>query len=508
MKTIQPILEHPNQLESKLAIQQLLADDIARFSKLFPSHIQSTVPLFHKEIYALFTKTKGHKGVAAPRGFSKSTITDLVYLAYLVLTGKRHFIIMISDTFTQATMLLEALKEELESNELVKEIYGNVLGNVWANDEIIVIGTNELGEKTSTLVMAKGAGMKIRGLKYHSYRPDLILMDDLENDELVESPDRRRKLKNWLKKGVLPALSPDGEVIVVGTVLHTDSLLNNILERKDEFTSWNILRYKALNEGESLWPDRFSVEELTRMRDDPTYERYMGPVAFSQEMQNEPINEEDQIIKPEWLQVEYSLQQELNKFKQEHPETDDDMVLANWLANTFRSIRSAVDPAISEKTSADYWAMVTTGIRKEDGHIFVLDIVRLRESDPIRQVNIVLDQFQQWRDDRIKIESVAYQKGLYQLIKRIGAERGIYPPIQAFTPDRDKVRRAIMHSANFAGGLVHLRTDHPLAAVFKEEIMQFPQGTHDDMFDAYMSSTEDTVMKTRSRTFANKPAGF
>lgn len=515
---VQRLINEVGEPQAKIILRKFYAqpENIAAFATMFPNHIQSDPAPFHIELYGEYTQLNGMFGGAAPRGFSKSTITDLVFLAWVALNVKRHFALLISDTFTQATMLLEALKEEMEANEIIHWLYGDVRGYEWSTEALVIWGHNADGRREQMKIMAKGAGMKVRGNKFRNWRPDLILLDDLENDELVESAERRHKLKNWLLKSVLPALAKDiGCVIMIGTILHRDSLLNNIIQGKDQFAGWRRRRYQAISaEGQSLWPKRFTVEYLLGMRDNPNHPLYLGPISFSQEMQNIPISEEDQIIKGEWLEKSYNMQETMQRWATANGKTEN--VLAEWLSATFKNIFSSVDPAISEKTTADYWAMATIGIAKAcpvcdgnpEGHILQLDMVRMREADPLRQVGVVLDQYSQWRQDKIRVEAVAYQAGLATLAKNEGAKRSLYPPFHPFKPDKDKVRRAIIVSAVFAGMLVHLRSDHPLFAVLKEEIEAFPQGENDDMFDALMSSMEDVTHVRRSRTFTNKPSGW
>jgi predicted phage terminase large subunit-like protein len=108
----------------------------------------------------------------------------------------------------------------------------------------------------------------------------------------------------------------------------------------------------------------------------------------------------------------------------------------------------------------------------------------------------------------MKLEIVAYQQGLYNLVRSEGAKRNIYPPLSPFKPDKDKIRRATIQSAQFSGNLVHLRDDHPLFQAFYDELVQFPLGEHDDMLDAYMNAAEEAVSKPRARTFAQKPSMF
>ena len=507
-----------DQAKAKLREYFSRPENIPEFSLLFPSHIQSDPAAFHIELYQDFAELSGLMAAAAPRGFSKSTITDLILAAWVALNAKRHFIILISDTVTQATGLLDALKDELENNEAIAWLYGDIYGAEWNSEALIILGIDQKGIRHKTKIIAKGAGMKIRGLKFRSFRPDLIIIDDLENDELVESADRRKKLKNWLVKGVLPALAKEiGCIIMIGTVLHRDSLLSNILKGKDQFIGWKKRHYKGiLANGESLWPERWPVSELIAMRSNPKHPLYLGPIAFASEIQNEPISEEDQIIQEDWLLKTFKLQELLAKFQAENPETEAEDLQRAWVQATFKSILGHIDPAISEKTTADYWAAATIGIAKAcpicegnpAGHIFQLDMLELREKDPGVQVGHIIDQYKEWRHDKVKVEVVAFQAGLYTMAKRIGAEKGVYLPLHAWRPDRDKKRRAIIASATFAGHMVHLREDHPLFHRLHDQIIEFPQGEHDDMFDALLGAMEEGILKRKPRVFTNKPSGF
>lgn len=520
MKPISQLIQELGEPKAKAYLREFFSrpENIPYFSLLFPDHIPLFPPDFHLELFQWFAELKGYKGAAAPRGFAKSTITDLVFILWVALHAKRRFIPLISDTYGQSTMLMESLKEEIENNEVIRWLYEDPQGETWTDNEIIITGLDPLtGEFKPVKIIAKGAGMKIRGLKFLNFRPDLIIFDDLENDEAVQSTDRRRKLKNWVIRGVIPALAPEGCIILIGTVLHRDSLLSNILDKKDEFSAWDSRRYTAIvDENRSLWPQRFSIEDLRSMRDNPKFERYIGPLAFAQEMMNKPLAEEDVIFQSSWFDRTYNLQELVNRYHQEHPELESSSVKDEWMKYTFNLIVAAVDPAISEKEKADWWAMATLGIARAcpvcegnpAGHIFELDMVRIKEKNPNIQATHILNNYRDWRHDKIKIEAVAYQAGLHAITSQKGAEMNIYPPIRAFRPDRDKTRRGIIFSATAAGQMVHLRTDHPLYQAIYDEFVEFPQGDHDDMVDAIFAAAEDVTMKTKPRTFKNKPQGF
>ncbi len=221
-------------------------------------------------------------------------------------------------------------------------------------------------------------------------------------------------------------------------------------------------------------------------------------------------------MKPEWTRSQYSLNERLTRWGAEMRIKDPNTVLRSWLKTHFRKVIGHIDPAISESEKADWWAMATVGITQKcpicnngaAGHIVILDIVRFREADPEVQANFIGEQFMLWKQDKIQIETVAYQAGLYALTRNIAQRMGINLPIRKWKPDRSKRRRAILQSGMWAGGLVHVRSDMPTAAAFLEEVVQFPQAEHDDMFDAYMGAAEETILTSKRKAFAKKPQGM
>ncbi len=513
------LIRQVGETQAKNIYREFFRDpaNLEEFAELFPSYIPTKLASFHGDLYDYY-EADGNFAGAAPRGFSKSTVTDTVYLAHRLLYARSHFALLISATYTLAESLLEGLKSELESNEMILWIFGDVRGRIWSTEGLIINAWADNDKREIVKVVPRGAGMKLRGLRFKQYRPDLVILDDIEDDEGVESADRREKLYNWFKRALLPALAKDNrKIIVIGTLLHRESLLSQMVHGKGIFSGWNRRVWRGiLEDGTSLWPERFTLDYLTAMRDDPTHEAYLGPLEFSQEIQNNPISEKDQIIKPEWTQSRFILNDHLMRWAAQMRMNDPETALRSWTKTHFRRVIAHIDPAISEKEKADYWAMVTVGITQkcpicENGgmnHIVVLDVVRFREADPEVQANFVGDQFMLWKQDKVKVETVAYQAGLYSIIKNIADKRKIHIPVWKWTPDRSKRRRAILQSASWAGGLVHIRMDMPFAAEFIEEVVQFPQGEHDDMFDAYLGAAEETVLRPKQRAFDRKPRGM
>lgn len=488
------------QLPTDPAIRRL---EFARF--FFHDAFNEESPEFHVEIFREYSNGINF-GLAAPRGHAKTTVSS-VEVIYRLVNELNRYTLVISDTYSQARDIVDNIRGELEANPMILWVYGD-LSTQWHWT------SGSFTTSNNVRVTARGSNMKVRGLKFRHWRPDFAVTDDIENDEAVVKSERREKLLKWFKMALLPAMArKQSQVAVVGTVLHADSLLNNLIHGQQGFAGWSRRKFSALNLGDngeewSLWPTMFSAVDLKRMRDDPTYEKYLGPLAFAQEMQNDPVDDSSRVIKREWIYGTeerpntYSLTAKEHQWASEHPEN-----AKNWVQSYFKQIIMAVDPAISEKTTADYFAIVVIGIDHQ-GEIWILDIFQDRIGDIDVQVAKVLEFVDQWKPDRVKVEAVAYQAGLARQIQRTAAERGKYAPVFKVTPDKDKFRRAVIHSANFAGNLVHIRTDHPFSEAFIMQLLDFPVGKNDDMFDAYMHAAEDTTMRYQTRTFKSKPKGF
>jgi hypothetical protein len=140
-------------------------------------YIELETPDFHREILREASDERNSRmAFCAPRGHAKSTTVNFTYALWATVHDQVRFGLMISDTVTQSVEFVNALRDEIESNVRMRWLYGDLTGTIiWRDGDI----------KTSSGVrwVAKGAGMKIRGIRDGSARPDLIIFDDLENDE-------------------------------------------------------------------------------------------------------------------------------------------------------------------------------------------------------------------------------------------------------------------------------------------------------------------------------------
>lgn len=426
------------------------------------THFSLPSPEFHDEMTYEAATMPGHKGFAAPRGFAKSTTFDIGFTAWHIANETKHFIVLMSDSFTQATDFTEGLQDALTTSDAFIWLYGDLRSLRWSRDDFVT--------STNVRVVAKGQGMKIRGLKYRQWRPDLIIIDDLENDELVASYERRKKLKNWFTRSVLPGLSKDGEIVYIGTILHHDSLLNNIIKHNDEFAAWHTRLYKALlvdnsNVEHSIWPEHLSVELLHRMRDDPTYSKYEGSLVFAQERQNEPLSDEDSPIKEDWI-----------KFIDSNKVPPDRLMLQRVIT---------VDPAISKKDTADPTAKAAMSIDKDENvYIYRLGNSKLSFKESVAEI-IRWDNEEE--PNAIGIETQAFQKALAEVLVGL--------PIVEFVRDNDKLRRTIAVSRHFEAGKVFIVRGISNSGLLRDQLIEFPFGTHDDLVDVVVDGLSMLLTK-------------
>jgi hypothetical protein len=194
--------------------------------KDFDGAVQS--PACHEEWWELFCSDHKQIAVAAPRRHAKTTaVTQTCGLAS-VLFRERDYVLIVSDTITQAVQFLGEIKQQLVENEQLKSLF-KIKGFIKETEDDFIC---QCDDGHLFRMSAKGAEQKLRGLKWNNKRPDLIICDDLENDEIVMNKDRRLKFKRWFYAALMPCLSYRGKIMYVGTILHNDSLLESLMPKR------------------------------------------------------------------------------------------------------------------------------------------------------------------------------------------------------------------------------------------------------------------------------------
>jgi hypothetical protein len=225
-----------------MALSEELQDLLARcyastkFSAkmLFPERFNLPFSPLHDKIFEAIDGPWQKVVIIAPRGFGKTTIDNIAFPARNILFRQRRFIVPISSTATQSVMQSENLKRELMTNQLVMKLFGSVRSTLYDNQFSKEMWIAQLeDDPIGTCILPRGAGQQVRGILFSRFRPDLIIVDDLEDKESVQNEELRNKLKRWFFSDVMNSIdraSKNWKVVVIGTLLHEDSLLSNLME--------------------------------------------------------------------------------------------------------------------------------------------------------------------------------------------------------------------------------------------------------------------------------------
>lgn len=424
-----------------------------------PTSVQ--LPVFQMSAESKIIMVCGeHNNWIIPRGFSKTTLMNTANL-YDALTDGKTFSVYISKAADHAETQLGNIRAELETNELLREAYGNVVPTradieKWQSDQIQL--------KNGAIVVARGRGGQVRGLNFRGRRPNKINLDDVEDLKSVKSPTVRKETEDWFYADVEKA----GQVMegAIGEEWAQEPLqINNLA---------TLLGAESLAMTLSKDPKFNTVRMGAKLTDDPddtrmlwsyklSYETYAADRArhaklgklgnFSKEMDSTIRVAEDTIFP--------------HLFMREPAERKD-----------FVTVGMAMDPAISDQPGADSASIIVAG-RKENGAIWMLDEWGGRGKTPREKIDAFFDLHMKWQPTHHGIETQAYQKALIFLMREEMARRQyffhIVPILQGSDTTKEERIVGILSPRYLSGYIKHLR---PLAGL-EGNLLDWPNGKKD-----------------------------
>ena len=413
----------PKRLPTKPPAQRLTLLKWAY--RYLPEHFYGVPAEFHREIAELL-ENEPRAVIAAPRGHAKSSLITLAYALYRLAYGLSKYVVVVSDSGPQATDHVGNIYKELLENERLVKDFGHLAlpGFEHYRSQKVKRTTSDFITVGGVRVTGKGAGMALRGMRHGSQRPDLLILDDTENDESVRTPEQRTKLRDWFLKSASNLFgASDGQLIVVGTVLHRSSLLAWLLSEEGP-QSYAKRLYRALTEtGTPLWPDAWTLPKLEAKRAE------IGSRAFSSEFMNEPVDEGSTLWKEAWLSA--------NR-RQTHP--------------PLTRLAVALDPSASG--TGDTCGIVAGGIG-EDKHGYTLEDNTLQAS-PAVWARVALETYWRLEADFIVAEKNQGGEMIAQTLKAALRPGEQLPPIKLVHAARGKVTRAEPIAAFDEQGKVHI----------------------------------------------------
>jgi len=452
----------------------LNADTVAGFvgsmlQKSFDGAVES--PDCHYEWWTAFCDPNPFVAIAAPRAHAKSTALTFGYTLTTLLFRERSYAIIVSDTVSQAVQFLGDMKRELFDNEQIKALFKIKCFVKDSEDDVIV--ACEDGHMFR--IQAKGSEQKVRGLKWNNKRPDLIVCDDLENDEIVLNKERREKFRKWFYGALLPCRSANGIVRYVGTILHADSLLERLMPKLHDRqtvieplktwskrkTGWKAIKYKAHTPDfkHILWEKRFNADYFVSLRNE--YIDQGLAESYSQEYLNIPIDESVSFFKrTDFLPMT----------------AEDKEKRLNYYVTG--------DLAISKEEHADFSVFVIAAV-DQDKMIYIKNVIKAR-MDGREIVDTILDIEKLYEPDAIGIEEMQVSKAIGPFLREEMVRYNIYPNLIPLKhAGKDKPSRARSMQGRMRAHRVKFDKAQDWYQEFEDECVMFPRSKHDDQFDAF-----------------------
>lgn len=237
--------------EEKLKrMQRLEADDEAWFKYYFPNYYSSEPAPFQKRsTKRVMNNMEFYEVRAWSRELAKSART-MMEVTKLVLTKKKFFVIITSSSESAAVKLLKPYKLNFENNQRIINDYGKqeTYGD-WTDSAFNI--------KIGATFIALGAGQSPRGLRNEEIRPDVILIDDFDTDEICRNPDRVDQNWDWLEQALFATRSISKPLLIIfcGNIIAENCCMKKAIARAKKIKSgakYEIINIRDKN-GKSSW---------------------------------------------------------------------------------------------------------------------------------------------------------------------------------------------------------------------------------------------------------------
>ena len=343
--------------------------------------------------------------------------------------------LLITNEYGLARHLLSLVKEEIENNDILGErLMPDSKRQGWGNEKIIT--------KNGASLATKSAMSKIRG-----YHPTYIILDDFLNESSLYSQDQRDKYLNIFLAVIMPALSPGGQLAMVGTPFFEKDLYAYL---KDTGL-FKVFEYPAIfPDGRLLFPQRHTFNSLMDKK------KLLGSLIFSREILVKPITDQAAIFPFKTLR---------NSIR--GMDSTDITMNIDSSPRKYAKIVIGCDFAISSSIGADFSVFTVLGI-DELGLIHILNCWRKSGANYAQQIGVLKKINKDFRPDIFYAEDNGMQQIFIDMMK------------DANLPVVGRTTTAVNKKSLYEG-------IPSLAVLFETGRIKFPYGTQraKDMTDLY-----------------------
>ena len=384
----------------KICLQPFRRNDLTKlfskayFSFLFENVLGLNMSEHHRDMAnKLLNEDNKQVFLQAARGHGKSEEVSVAYPIYLLLTkgsnsAQPYQICLVSSTESQMRKLMQRIKNYIEATSILRELlYPNKIHEAkWNESELIT--------KNNVQLIGKPMGSSIRGLHVQ-----MAILDDVLTDESADVEGAKE-----IFKGVISPIvrTKKGRMVVVGTPMSFDDLFADLFD-KDQYPTAVTGFYPArLADGNPLWSDRFSREELDLI------EKNMGPIKWAREYMLQPIGAGAMLFDEALVMGSVSKDQVLNKYDE-------------------TQYFLGCDIALSSSKSANYSVFIVIE-KNPKTPLRVVEIWREQGVSTNDQINIIKNLHRRYNFSKICIEKIGLSYGMVEELEIDDVTRSVIEP--------------------------------------------------------------------------------
>ncbi len=380
-----------------------------------------------------------------PRGHLKSTEITIGYSIYEIAKNPNIRVFIGNLILDNAKSFLREIKGHFEKNPKLRDIIGDQVSKdeKWTESEIIVKGrTKNLKEPT---IQVAGTGKSMPSQHY-----DLMILDDLVDDQSVNTPEQIEKTMRWYR-GCLDLLEPDGKLIIIGTRYHYGDLYGTLIKEYGDDPKWEIQVHRVFDEsGEPIFPEKFTKEYIAILR------KGAGAYRFSCQYLNNPVDDENA------------------KFKKSQIKYYEDKDLEGKQLNT----AYAIDRAYSLAKTADYTAHVIGSVDL-DNNLYIRLALRTKEHEG-KLIDRIFNNKNYFNVERTGIEQKAFNDTIKPALDDEMRKRNDFFLVEELKGRTSKIARIESLVPRFEAGSIYIKKD---MTDLEDELLRFPMAEHDDLAD-------------------------
>lgn len=414
-------------------------------------------------------------------GFRESAKTSIAKIALenYIIYSKCHFVLWVSFEQKKAESNLFDVALELQTNKKIIADFGQLFYEESLEKKSKKKSVGEFITKNNIKVKAYSTGQSPRGEVFGPYRPDLIILDDIETSKTIVSEARTKQVTEFIDE-LLSGAAGNAKILVLGNKITYNGSLA-YLESKVKFrTNWAIRDVPVERNGVIAWPEKYvmtqeQADEKNKLINNPL-ERVvslekkkldLGETVYNREMLNQPLTDDMREIKLKWLQ---------NYF---NPEALKDKALNRYITI------DVADSKAREKTDPDYTGTVIVDWDMDDN--WNVQLTKQDRFNSPELIDWIFYLWQTYKPIKIGIEKKSLEDQVLPYIKLKSQQTGVYPVVVELKHGGinkvDRIRGALQGRLQ-AGKIKFINNSSDDTDVLKMQLYDFPKSAHDDLVDA------------------------